>query len=135
MQPIQVVLRVWKRHLQRDRALLLVPRGCLSSERALLNVGLDAPGAGGLGASQHGFCVARIGVGGKQVDGWSGFSCLGRHGPLASLVSDLLTFWPDGSSGLLTCGYCLVIGTGSSVAPPVRMLSWAPAGQLESKMC
>jgi hypothetical protein len=40
-----------------------------------------------------------------------------------------------GSSGLLMCGYCLVIGTEGSVAPPVRMLAWAPAGQLESKMC
>ena len=45
--------------------------------------------------------------------------------------------WAIGSSdwSLVTCGYCLVIGTGGSVAPPVRMLAWAPAGQLESKMC
>jgi hypothetical protein len=50
MQPIQGVLRVCKRKLQRDRALLLGPRGCLSSERVLLNVGLDVQGAGGLGA-------------------------------------------------------------------------------------
>ena len=87
------------------------------------------------GESQHGFCVVRIGVGGKHVDDWSGFSCLGGHGPLAPLVGHLLTFWPEGSSGCLMCGYCLVIGTGGSVAPPVRMLAWAPAGQLESKMC
>ena len=86
-----------------------------------------------MGESQHGFCVARIGVGGKQVYGWSGFSCLGGHGPLASLVDDPLTFWPEGSSDFLTCGYSLVIGTGGSVAPPVRMLAWVPAGQLESK--
>ena len=55
------------------------------------------------------------------------------HGPLASLVDDMLTFWPEGSSSLLTCDYCLVIGTWGSVAPPVRMLAWVPAGQLESK--
>ena len=45
-----------------------------------------------------------------------------------SLV-DLLA--PD----LLACGYCLIIRTGGSVAPPDKMLAWAPAGQLESKMC
>ena len=49
MQTIQGVLHVWKRELQRDRVLLLGPRGCLGSERALLNIELDAPGAGGLG--------------------------------------------------------------------------------------
>ena len=32
VQTIQGVLRVWKRQLQRDRVLLLGPRGCLSSE-------------------------------------------------------------------------------------------------------
>jgi hypothetical protein len=41
MQTIQGVLRVWKRQLQRDRVLLLGPRGCLSSERALSNIELD----------------------------------------------------------------------------------------------
>jgi hypothetical protein len=41
MQTIQAVLRVWKREL-------LGPRGCLGSERALLNIELDAPGAAGL---------------------------------------------------------------------------------------
>jgi hypothetical protein len=45
-----------------------------------------------------------------------------------SLV-DLLS---EGPSDLLMCGYCLVIGTGGSVTPPVRMLAWAPAGQLQS---
>ena len=44
--------------------------------------------------SQHGFCVARIGAGGKQVYGWSGLSCLGGHGPLASLVDHLLNLRP-----------------------------------------
>ena len=48
MQTIQAVLRVWKRELQRDGVLLLGPRGCLSSARALLNIELDAPGATGL---------------------------------------------------------------------------------------
>ena len=55
------------------------------------------------------------------------------HGPLASLVDHLLNFWPEVSSCLLTRGYCLVIGNGGSVAPPVRMLAWVLAGQLESK--
>jgi len=50
MQTIQGVFRVWKRQLQTDRVLLLGPRGCLSSERALLNIEWDAPGAGVLGA-------------------------------------------------------------------------------------
>jgi len=52
--------------------------------------------------------------------------------------------WAVGSSGwslvdLLTEGllrppdtWLLVIGTGGRAAPPVRMLAWAPAGQLES---
>ena len=46
VQTIQGVLRVWKRQLQRDRVLLLGPRGCLSSERALLNIELDVLQAG-----------------------------------------------------------------------------------------
>jgi hypothetical protein len=46
MQIIQGVLRVWKRQLQRDRVLLLGPRGCLSSERALLNIESDVLRAG-----------------------------------------------------------------------------------------
>ena len=35
-----------KRQLKRDRVLLLGPRGCLSSERALLNIELDVLRAG-----------------------------------------------------------------------------------------
>ena len=35
-------------------------QGCLSSERALLNVGLDAPGAGGLGARVNMAFVLRV---------------------------------------------------------------------------
>ena len=46
VQTIQGVLRVWKRQLQRDRVLLLGPRGCLSSERVLLNIELDVLRAG-----------------------------------------------------------------------------------------
>ena len=46
----------------------------------LLNVGLDVQGAGGLGASQHGFCVARIGVGGNRLMAGAGFHAWGGMG-------------------------------------------------------
>jgi hypothetical protein len=126
MQTIQGVLRFWKRQLQRDRVLLLGHRGCLSSERALSNIELDAQGAGGLGAR-----VNMAFEGGKQVNGCNKSSCLGGHGPLAhgwSLV-DLL------NGGLLRppdTWLLLVIGIGGRAAPPVMMLASAPAGQLES---
>ena len=50
------------------------------------------------------------------------------HGPLVSLLDDLLTFWPEGSSGLLTCDYCLVIGTGGQCGTSSEDVSMGSGG-------
>ena len=95
---------------------------------------MGRPGSRLAGAEgQHGFCITPISVGGKKVNGCNKSSCLRGYGPLAPLVGHLLSFRLEGSSGLLSCGYCLVIGTGGSVAPPDMMLAGAPEGQVESK--
>ena len=72
--------------LQRDRVLLLGPSGCLSSERALLNIELDAQGAGGLGARVN---MALEGV--NKLMSVTSLHALGDMGRWL-LVGHLLTF-------------------------------------------
>jgi len=106
MQTIQGVLRVWKRQLQRDKALLLGPRGCFSSERALLNIELDAPGTSrmnGLGARVNvSFVLHVLALEVNKLMAGTSFHALGDMGRVSSGWSlvDLLAGGLPGPPGV-----------------------------------